>query len=145
MSVVVVDDHLLGDIIGEMVPHSLSILLRRNNVATTNLYYFRLCRAALSGRGGVLTGLWSSERRQQAIRSLAALPPDIEVVPMQALSFRMAELARDQHLSALGAEAVAAAEAGGGRLCVWEGDDGPNIRSSCATLGIGYRTISRGG
>src|ERR1700684_1710321 len=126
-----------------MIPKPLSVLLRRNDVATTNLYYFRLCRAALTGRGGVLTGLWSLERKQQAIRSLTALPRDIGVVPMQALSFRMAELARDHHLSALGAEAVAAAEAAGERLCVWEGDDGPNIRSSCATLGVRYSTISR--
>jgi len=143
VSVVVVDDHLLGDIIGGMIPQRLSVLLRRNDVATTNLYYFRLCRAALAGRGGVLTGLWSLERRQQAIRSLTALPPDIGVVPMKTLSFRMAELARDHHLSALGAEAVAAAEAADGRLCVWEGDDGPNIRSSCAALGVRYSTISR--
>jgi hypothetical protein len=143
VSIVVVDDHLLGDIIGDMIPQRLSVLLRRNDVATTNLYYFRLCRAALASRGGVLTGLWSLERRLQAIRSLTALPPDIGVEPMQTLSFRMAELGRDHHLSALGAEAVAAAEAAGGRLCVWEGDDGPNIRSSCTTLGVRYSTISR--
>ena len=143
MSVVVVDDHLLGDILGDTIPQPLSALLKRNDVATTNLYYFRLCRAALAGRGGVLTGLWSLERRQQAIRSLTALPPDIGVVPMQRLSFRMAELARDHHLSALGAEAVAAAEVAGGRLCVWEGDDGPNIRSSCRALGVSYSTVSR--
>jgi hypothetical protein len=143
VSVVIVDDHLLGDIIGVMIPQRLSVLLRRNDVATTNLYYFRLCRAALAGRGGVLTGSWSLERRQQAIRSLLVLPPDIGVVPMQTICFRMAELARDHHLSALGAEAVAAAEASGGPLCVWEGDDGPNIRSSCSTLGVRYSTISR--
>jgi hypothetical protein len=51
VSVVVVDDHLLGDIIGERIPHPLSLLLGRNDVATTNLEYFRLCRAAPSGRG----------------------------------------------------------------------------------------------
>ena len=143
MSVVVVDDHLLGDIIRDMIPRPLSVLLRRHDIATTNLYYFRLCRAALSSRGGALTGSWSAERRQQAIRSLTALPPDIEIVPMRELSFRMSELVRDHHLSALGAEAVAATEASGGRLCVWEGDDGPNIRLSCTRLGVGYRTIAR--
>jgi hypothetical protein len=62
---------------------------------------------------------------------------------MRNLTFRMAELARDYPLSALGAEAIAATEASGGHLCVWEGDDGPNIRACCETLGIRYQTITR--
>jgi hypothetical protein len=143
VSVVVVDDHLLGDIIGDMAPQPLVVLLRRNELATTNLYYFRLCRAAVTSRGGVLTRSWSADLRQQAAKALSALSPDIKVVPMHTLSFRMAEVARDHHLSALGAEAVAAAESSGGQLCVWDGDDGPNIRSCCRTLGIGYKTITR--
>jgi hypothetical protein len=143
VSLLVVDDHLLGDILGDMTPRRLANLLRRNYLATTNLYYFRLCRAAISARGGSITGTWSAARRQQAARALSGLSLDIEVVPMRALSFRMAELAREHHLSALGAEAVAAAEVGGGSLCVWEGDDGPNIRSCCEALGIGYEAIAR--
>jgi hypothetical protein len=143
MSVVVVDDHLLGDIMGGMTPRALASLLRRNDLGTTNLYYFRLCRAALGGRGGALTGSWSAERREDAARALTVLAPGVSVLPMRNLTFRMAELARDYPLSALGAEAIAATEASGGRLCVWEGDDGPNIRACCETLGIRYQTITR--
>jgi hypothetical protein len=143
VSVLVVDDHLLGDIMGGMTPRTLASLLRRNDVGTTNLYYFRLCRAALSGRGGALTGSWSAERRQHAARALTVLAPGVSVLPMRDLTYRMAELARDYPLSTLGAEAVAATEASGGRLCVWDGDDGPNIRACCRTLGIRYQTISR--
>lgn len=46
-------------------------------------------------------------------------------------------------MSTLGAESVAAAEGLGAPLCVWEGDDGPGIRSAMADLGLEYRTISR--
>jgi hypothetical protein len=143
VSVIVVDDHLLGDVIGGSTPPALASLLRRNDVGTTNLYYFRLCRAALAGRGGALTGSWSAERREHAARVLTALAPEVLVLPMRDLTHRMAELARDYPLSALGAEAVAATEASGGHLCVWEGDDGSNIRACSETLGIRYQTITR--
>jgi surface antigen len=143
MSVVVIDDHLLGDVVGGMVPTELAIELRQNVIATTNLYYYRLCRAALVARGGALTGSWSPERRGQAARALVALSPEIEMLPIRTLAFRMAELARDHQLSALGAEAVAAAEASGGSLVVWEGDDGRNIRACCEAVGVPYGTIAR--
>lgn len=143
MSVVIVDDHLLGDIIGDTIPPPLAGLLRRRDVATTNLYYYRLCRAALAGRGGALTGLWSAAHREQAALALSVLSPDIEVFPMRQLASRMAGLARDHQLSALGAEAVAAAEAHDGPLCVWEGDDGQRIRACCEAVVVGYRTIAR--
>lgn len=144
MSIVVIDDHLLGDVLGGTVPAALAVLRRSAATSTTNLYYYRLCRAALSARGGAITGSWSAERREQAAQALVALSPDIEVLPLRQLAFRMAELARDHQLSALGAEAVAATEALGGRLCVWEGDDGRNIRACCEAVGVGYRAIARG-
>ena len=143
MSVVVVDDHLLGDVIGGTAPRDLAALLRHNDIATTNLYLYRLCRAALAGRGGALTGSWSAERRKQAAKALTVLSPHIQVTPMQDLAFRMAEVAQEFGLSALGAEAIAATEAHGGRLCVWEGDDGPNVRACSEALGVDYRTIPR--
>jgi hypothetical protein len=143
MSVVVIDDHLLGDVVGGMVPTALATLVRQNVIATTNLYYYRLCRAALVARGGALTGSWSPERREQAARALVALSPEIEVLPIRALAFRIAELARDHQLSTLGAEAVAAAEARDGSLFVWEGDDGTNIRACCEAVGVAYRTVAR--
>ena len=140
---IVVDDHLLGDLLADVVPGPLRRLLHRHDVATTNLYLFRICLAVLSSRGGVLTGSWSEERRRQVARVVTVLPPDVSVVPMQVLALRMAELVRDYGLSALGAESVAASEVRGARLCVWEGDDGLRIRACCEELGIGYQTIAR--
>jgi hypothetical protein len=55
----------------------------------------------------------------------------------------MAEIANGHRVSTLGAEAVAAAEALAGPLCVWEGDDGPGIRSAAEALGVPYRTLAR--
>jgi hypothetical protein len=143
VSVLVVDDHLLADIIGQTIPPPLARLLRRNSVATTNLYYVRLCRAALSARGGSITSGWSDEHRQQAISALAELSDDITVLPMQDLAFHMAELANTFPLSTLGAEAVAAAAALHGRLCVWGGDLGPGIEAACHSLRIAYLPIER--
>jgi hypothetical protein len=56
----------------------------------------------------------------------------------------MAELATDHRLSTLGAEAVAAAEYLDAPLCVWDGDDGPNIRSAMAGVDGDYRTVGQG-
>jgi hypothetical protein len=141
--VIIVDDHLLGDVIGGTIPRDLGRLLRRHDVATTNLYYFRLCRAALTGRGGALTGGWSTERRRQAVQALTKLGPEVQIMPMRELAVHIADLAASYRLSALAAEAVAAAEQTGADLCVWDGDRGPNISACCAAVGVRYRTIRR--
>ena len=143
MSTILVDDHLLGDVVGQMVPRPLTELLRRNQLGTTNLYYYRLCRAALDARGGAITHSWSDEHRRQAAQVLTRISEDITVIPMRQVAFRMAELARDFRLSALGAEAIAAAETLDRRLCVWEGDLGPNMQAACKALGVRLRAITR--
>jgi hypothetical protein len=71
------------------------------------------------------------------------LPPNVEVVPMRLLVVRMAEISNVHRISTLGAEAVAAAEHLSGRLCVWEGDDGPAIRSAAAVVDIAYTAVAR--
>ena len=83
------------------------------------------------------------ERRMALGQALLTLPDALRVVSMRTLAFRMAELAHTHRLSALGAEAVAAAERLGGSLLVWEGDDGPQIREATGALGISYLTIAR--
>jgi hypothetical protein len=137
------DDHLLRDILADDLSRSLSTLLRHYEPATTNLYLHRLCRSVQSARGGALTGAWTPEQRRELARRLLSLPDEIQVVPMRALAFRMAEIADAHRVSTLGAEAVAAAEALDGPLCVWDGDDGPGIRSAAAALGVTYRALAR--
>ena len=83
----------------------------------------------MSARGRTLTGSWPSSARRALGRQLLELPPDVEVVPVRQIAFRLAELADMHQLSTLGAEAVASAEHLPGPLCVWAGDDGLRTRS----------------
>ena len=143
MTRVVLDDHLLRDLLAGEVSGKLAQVLTDHEPATTNLYLLRLCRSVVSAAGGALTGSWPTKARQALGRQLVSLPDDIEVVPVRTLAFRMAELVDRHRLSALGAEAVAASEHLSAPLCVWAGDDGPNIRSALIELNGDYRTISR--
>lgn len=143
MTIALLDDHLLRDLLGQDVGSDLADLLSEHEPATTNLYLYRLCKSAVSARGGALTGRWPAERRRALGRRLVALPDTVRVVPMQVLAYRMAEIADVNRVSTLGAEAAAAAEHLAAPLCVWEGDDGPAIRTAVTTIGAAYRVISR--
>jgi hypothetical protein len=141
VSQVVIDDHLLRDVLAAEQGRGLSRLVAANELATTNLYYVRLCKSVVAARGGTLTGNWTQERRRDLGRRLLELPESIEILPMRLIGYRMVELAESQRLSTLGAEAVVAAEYLGASLCVWEGDDGPGIREAARAIGVRYRTI----
>lgn len=143
MTHAVLDDHLLRDVLTQDLSEDLTSLLRSHEPATTNLYLLRLCKSAVSARGGQLTGHWPPERRQALARALVQLPETITLVPLRTLAFRMAELAPAHRLSNLGAEAVAAAEVLHAPLCVWSGDDGPAIRACAEAVQLTYRTIAR--
>jgi len=141
VSQVVIDDHLLRDVLAAEQGRRLSRLVATNELATTHLYYVRLCKSVVAARGGTLTGSWSPERRRELGRRLLELPESIGILPVRLIGYRMAELAESQRLSTLGSEAVAAAEYLGASLCVWVGDDGPGIREAARANGVTYRTI----
>ncbi len=141
MSQVVLDDHLLRDVLAGEPGRQLAKLVATNELATTNLYYVRLCKSVVGARGGRLTGGWSPERRRALGRRLLGLPESIVILPLSTIGYRVAELAHGHSLSTLGAEAVAAAESLGASLCVWDGDDGPGIRDAAGATGVRYRTI----
>ena len=143
MAVTLLDDHLLRDWLAEP-DASLRRALRRARVATTNLWYARLCKSAAGSGGGALLGTWSATERDVLIAGLVALPGTVEVIPMQQLAWRMGQLVHSYGgLSTLGAEAVAAGEHLGAKLLVSARDDGPGIRNACAALGIKYSTLER--
>ena len=143
MTRAILDDHLLRDLLADHMPTELDTILAGHEPATTNYYLYRLCKSVVSAAGGALTGAWSAEQRRALGAQLVALPATVEVVPMRALAFRMAELADDYRVSNLGAEAIAASEHLNAPLCVWSGDDGPAIRDAMEALGQDYRTIHR--
>ena len=144
MTRAVLDDHLLRDLLADETGTELTGILAERDPATTNLYLVRLCRSVVTAQGGKLTGSWSASARRKLGRSIvAANDDDIEIVPMRALAFRMAELADAHRLSALGAEAAAASEYLNAPLCVWNGDDGPRIRTAMAAIGGDYLAVNR--
>ena len=140
---VVLDDHLLRD---WMVGRDPALLraVAGEEVATTNLWYARLCKSAARATGGALLADWEPDKRRALIAGLVALPDDIGIVPMRELAWSMGELVADHSgLSTLGAEAVAAAMRLDGRLLVSSRDDGPGVRRCCAALRIRYRALRR--
>src|SRR6185437_16746871 len=107
---VVLDDHLLRDWLVGPDP-DLRRAVRRDDLATTNLWYARLCKSAAGRRGGARLRGWDHAERDALVAALVALPDDVEVVPMRELAWRMGQLTSEHHgLSTLGSEAVAAAE-----------------------------------
>ncbi len=140
---VVLDDHLLRDWMARR-DDALVDAIGGEEVATTNLWYARLCKSAARATGGALLEGWNEDDRRSLIAGLVALPDEVLVVTMRQLAWRMGELIADHNgLSTLGAEAIAAAIELNARLLVSSRDDGPGIRQSCATLGVPYTTLPR--
>ena len=143
MSLAILDDHLLRDLLADDLSAELAAVLDRHDPATTNLYLYRLSKSVVSAPGGALTGGWPSEQRRALGASLLASADRIEIVPLRTITFRMAEIAESHRVSTLGAECVAAAEHLDAPVYVWSGDNGPGIRAAMADLGLDYRTVTR--
>lgn len=140
---VLLDDHLLRDWLARR-DDILVEAVNGDQLATTNLWYARLCKSAAQATGRALLTGWGPGERRALIAGLVALPDDIMVLPMRQLAWRMGELVADHHgLSTLGAEAVAAALEMRARLLVSERDDGPGIRRCCSSLEVGYIALPR--
>jgi hypothetical protein len=131
-------------VLAQRAPAELARLLDGNRVATTNLFYARLCRRTTGDHttSRFLDDL-PAEMRSAIEQRLRLLPHAIVIVPMRDLAWRMAELAADfRGLSMLGAEAVAAAVHLDATLCVRDKNDGPGIRAAAEALGVPYVTIT---
>ena len=142
---VLLDDHLLRDwMVG--ADRDLRRAVRREPLATTNLWYARLCKSAARAPRSALVGDLPPAERQALVAALVRLPDDITVVPMRELAWRMGLLVSERTgLSTLGSEAVAAAEVLGARVLASSRDDSPGIRLTCEQFGIRYSTLARGG
>jgi hypothetical protein len=140
---VVLDDHLFRDWMAQQ-DDPLIDAVAGERVATTNLWYVRLCKSAARATGGALLEGWAPAERRLLIAGLVAVPHDIAIVPMRELAWRMGELSADHAgLSSLGAEAVAAAVNLDARILVSAKDDGPGIRHCCANVGVTYDALAR--
>ena len=108
-----IDDRLL-------ISHLLAGPIAGDGVATTSLWYFRACRAAVLGAGGALSGpcrRLDTERQNAAIRQLLLLGDDVSLPDQRAVVPEMARLAeRHTRLNLMNLEALAAAVLGGAEV-----------------------------
>ena len=112
----ILDDRLLID-------HLLKgVTMQAANFATTSLWWFRACRAAVAGAGGQLSGPFeriSAPQRRAAIRRLLELPDDVQLPDPRVTVAAMAELTeRHPKLNVMNLEAVAFALVSGSSIAL---------------------------
>ncbi len=145
MSIVVVDDHLLLRVLLDDEPSTLRP--RGAAIATTGLWYHRLCRALADE-----TVIGSISRQLGAVDDAAAsdvlgavvdLPDTIELVPLRTLGWPMGKLIQaGARLNLLSLEALAAARHFSADLCLAEADDNAPLRAAASNFGVSVRMIS---
>lgn len=137
MATVVVDDHLLRDVLTGNRPPDLEGFA--TSLATTGLWLFRLNSALASpdvvGKLTAPVAALSAEQQELFRARLVALPDEIEVLPLRQLAWPMALLqhrhrSEGRPLSAAMAEALAAAQTLGGAIAVSSQDVGPNLKAA---------------
>jgi len=130
---VLLDDHLLRDWLGgadEALQHAIG----GGAVATTNLWYVRLCKGMAARRHAELAN-WPDRERQALVARLVALPDWVTVVPMRQLAWQMGELIR--------AHVVASALTLDARVLVSSRNVGPGIERCCEAVGVDHVTVAR--
>ena len=148
MDKVVVDDHLLRDVLTGAVATDLGGIA--SALATTGLWLFRLSSscAAPSAVGKLSAPVAALPVQQQALfrARLMTLPTEIDVLHLRELAWAMAELqqrhrSEGRQLSAAMVEALAAAHSIGGAIAVSRHDVGPNLRAAAEADGITFHIL----
>ena len=140
-----VDDHLLLDVLLVGRFPTLRRALGAGQLATTGLWYYRLCQAVTSERvrgrlSGPLTSLPSAQQ-QSAGRTVVALPPEITLLSLRQVAPTMAALVQGHRLNAIGLEALAAATLLDAEIHVAKTNDGPLLRAAAKAEGV--RLVAR--
>ena len=139
----VVDDHLLLDLLTETHPAWLADELQRHTVYTTGSWFYRVALAMRRGTGSGtlssrLTDLDPADQRR-LLDKIGELPEWIGLIGPRVLVPVMADLAVHRQPNLLTAEALAAALVTEATICV--SVDSPLLRSGAADLEIGYRLV----
>ena len=137
----VVDDHLLLDLLAEDVRGWLANALQQEAVYTTTSWYYRLASASEHGSGtgslsGRIAGLPQSVRSAVRLR-LLELPQSVGLIDARVLV--MAGLRIPRRLNYLSAEATALAVLTEATVAVRT--DNPLLRDACSALHVGYRVV----
>ncbi len=148
MAIVVVDDHLLRDVLAGERDGNLGGLADR--LATTGLWLFRLCSSFADGRAaGKLSApvaALPAELQASFRAQIVSLPPEITVLSMRDLAWAMGQLqarhrAEGRSLSAAMVEALAAAHELGAALAVSHHDVGPNLRAAADADNVPFHIL----
>lgn len=148
MATVVIDDHLLRDVLSGDRPQDLGGLA--TTLATTGLWLFRLTGALadpdVTGKLTAPVTALSAEQQDRFRTLLVALPESIEVLHLRQLAWPMAVL-QSRHrvegrpLSAAMTEALAAAQALEAGIAVSHLDVGPNLRAAAEHDGVSFHVL----
>lgn len=124
---VVLDDHLLREVLLEREPSWLRRLRRGGQLATTGTWYYRLCSALQApDLAGSLSGPIAdlpSELTAGVIQRVMTLPVSIHLISMRELAWTASRLGRRHGLNLLAAEALGAAVDSGSAIATAE----PNL------------------
>lgn len=142
--VVLVDDHILLSLLLGEEPRELRP--RGGIIATTGLWYHRLCRAladqAVVGSMSRRLGGVSPDIAVDVIAAVIELPESIELVSLRTLGWPMGELVRDgTRLNLLSLEALAAARVLGAEICCAQGNDNEPLQDAARTHAIPVRSV----
>ncbi|HXH58757.1 hypothetical protein [Iamia sp.] len=139
----VVDDHLLLDLLTEDVRGWLAEAVSEAAVYTTASWYYRVANASEHGSGqGSLSGRIAAvaEPARTALRArIARLPDEIGLVGPLTLVPVMARLDTQRRLNYLSAEALALALLTDATAAVRT--DSPPLRNACDALQVEYRVV----
>lgn len=139
MSTVVVDDHLLLRLLVDNEPPAL--LASSIAVATTGLWYHRLCRALCDDSviGSISRQLRNvnPEITAGVLGAVVDLPDTIQLVSLRTLGWPMGRLAHTgTPLNLLSLEALAAARYLSADICLSKDDNNIPLRTAAAETGI---------
>ena len=137
----VIDDHLLLDVLAGIPAGAVANELERGGVFTTSCWYYRLGRAVVAGSGaGSLSGRLQAlgdAKRRDVLAALQDLPQEMGLITPRVAVPVMLALRVRRSLNMLNAEALAIALLVEGTLVV--STDSPILRSSAADLRIEYQ------
>lgn len=148
MTTLVVDDHLLRDVLTGERARDLGGLATA--LATTGLWLFRLSSSwavtNVVGRLSAPVAALPAEQQEQFRAQLVALPNEIQVLQLRELAWPMAQLQQRHRLagrplSAAMAEALAAARALGAEIAVSSNDVGPHLQAAAEADGVTFHVV----
>jgi hypothetical protein len=129
---IVVDDHLLREVLLEQEPTWLRRVRRGGHLSTTGSWYYRLCSALhdpdlVGSLSGPITEL-PTELRTRVVGRVVTLPVSIRLLSLRDLAWPAAGLGRRHGLNLLAAEALAAAIASTAAIATVAANFPPKLR-----------------